>query len=296
MREPWPDGTFGQTRDDLLYARRGAVDNDPRTAQAFWWDSYGRFRLSTQDADAPILAYRDLSIGFATDAPSVPKNLLQISLAGGVHLGEIAGGNVGVLAGAGWTGNSPFSDSNGIFGIVHVLYDRALSDRDTLLLSLDYDGSSAFLPDVPLPGIGLAHRGQTLSYTIGFPRDSVTWQWAPQASISATYTVPYNLSIWADYWLSDHWSVFVGGGNNFESFALRGQSATNRLFYQMRRVFGGVRYSSPDFWHGMQLDVSIGIGYAFDQDFYRGFDVRNLRHSSGLADEPGLFVMMRSTF
>ena len=59
----------------------------------------------------------------------------------------------------------------------------------------------------------------------------------------------------------------------------------------MRRVEAGVRFIF-DPW----IDASLGIGYAFDQSFSTGFDVRNLTTFSRISDEPYLSLVLRGTF
>src|SRR4051794_6129700 len=49
LRNPWPtEKTWGETNDHIIYQVNDAdIRNDPNDAQVFWWDSTGRFRLST---------------------------------------------------------------------------------------------------------------------------------------------------------------------------------------------------------------------------------------------------------
>src|SRR4051794_3026385 len=67
LLRPWPEKVWGETLDHMLYEVSEAdIHNDPDNAQVFWWDSTGRFRLSTT-ADAPIhIGYRYVTMDFDT--------------------------------------------------------------------------------------------------------------------------------------------------------------------------------------------------------------------------------------
>jgi len=75
------------------------------------------------------------------------------------------------------TAAQSFADTNGIFGIGHVTYRRKLSERDSLILSLDYNGNSSFLPDVPLPGFAFEHRSNSCRSLAGFPTVGCDGKW-----------------------------------------------------------------------------------------------------------------------
>jgi hypothetical protein len=87
--------------------------------------------------------------------------------------------------------------------------------------------------------------------------------------------------------------VFVDYGNWFNGFQLDEESRTNRLFYQMSRAETGVRFEGT-IW-GMYVDVALAGGYAFEQNFDRGFDVRGLDHLTSISDVPyvGLIIIGR---
>jgi hypothetical protein len=297
--KPWADGQVGETVDKLLYQEQGHVkrEDDSRGAQVFWWDSTGRFRFDKHDPDAFALAYRILAINFDTNSPSLPDTLDEISLAAGLHLGEMAGFRSSLVIGAGYSGDNLFATEDGLFGIGHLLFERKTGDRDSLVIGIGYDGSSALFPDVPYAEFALVHRGDEragdpLTYSIGYPHSSLRWLVAPDLSVEANYTVPYSGDVTIDYALGHGVSVFGNFTNFFNAFFQEDFSRTDRLFYEMRRAEVGIRYRNPDVFRGIALDAALVVGYAFDQQFSRGHDVRDRDPFAEISDEPYIGLVL----
>jgi len=298
--DPWPTPqTWGETHDDMLYQAQSHAKNEAGVnAQIFWWDSTGRFRLKTQDAHAPVLGYRYLTLNFDTNSHVIPGAFDEASLAATLQLGELSGGDVSVLLGAGYSGDNAFADSEGVFGIAHLLWQRRLSDTDTLVLSVDYNGVAALFPDVPLPGIEYIHKEGPLRLEIGFPRDAITWTPSDALTIEAAYEVPYTADVSADYKLGrDGLSVFGRYANFYNAFRLDGEPQTNRMFFQMSRAEVGVRYVNPHLvFDWAYVDAGLSIGYAFEQHISGGFDVRDTHTLEELSDVPYVGFVLRGRF
>lgn len=295
--KPWTDPTFGETVDKVLYQEQGHVKGeDDRGAQVFFWDSTGRFRFSKSDPNAFTLGYRYLTTNFDTNSPNVPDTLDDLSLAAGIHLGEMGGFKTSVVAGAGYSGDNLFADASGVYGLAHLILERPLNETDSLVLTLDYDRSSAFLPDVPLPGFAYVRRGESLSYALGFPESSVGWEISPGLRLDARYAVPFTGEVTLEKALGGGVSVFGNYTNFFNAFFQDNEPRENRLFYEMRRAEVGVRYLRDDIFRGMDLDLALVVGYAFDQQFSEGFDVRGRDPVAELSDEPYIGIVVRGTF
>jgi hypothetical protein len=296
--DPWRDNDLAETFDHLVFEKHGQADNNPSGSQVFWWDSFGRVRFSRQDQDSPFVAYRILTIGAGTDSQFIKSSMLDMSISAGFQLGEIAGWRASTVLGVGYSSTHPFVHTTGIFGVGHLTFDRPLDDAgNSLALSIDYEGNGAFLPDVPLPGFAFIHRDPKLDYALGYPMSKLTWRPIDPVEISARYDVPYSASIDAEYRLAKHFGLYANAANFFQGFVVARSATnptgdiTNRQFYQMRRVETGVRFMF-DPW----IDASIGIGYAFDQTFSTGFDVRNLTTFSSISNEPYIALVLRGTF
>ncbi|HEX8912891.1 MAG TPA: hypothetical protein VF796_11065 [Humisphaera sp.] len=297
--DPWTHSGWGETLDRLQYQAQADVrgTSGDQTTQLFLWDSTGRFRLAKDSPTDPRIGYRYLTINTDSNSRTLPDTLDEISLAAGLRLGEAAGGRVSVVLGAGYSGDNPFADADGLFGIAHLLWERKLNERDALVLSLDYDGSRSLLPDVPLPGFAFAHDGDGVSYRLGFPRSSLDWRITSALSLSANYAVPYTGDLTLRYQLDNRWSVFGGYGSFFNAFYLDDEPRTDRFFLQQQRVELGVRFVEPDLWgKGLYVDVAVRVGYAFDQAWSRGFDVRGLDPVGRTDDTPFVGLVVRGRF
>ena len=300
--DPWTHPGWGETLDRPLYQAQADVRGaDHETTQMFLWDSTGRFRLSPESGLDPRIGYRYLTIATDSNSRTLPDTLDEISLAFGATLGEWQGGRVTAIAGAGYSGDNLFADTNGIFGIGHLAWERSLNARDTLALTLDYDGSRAFLPDVPLPGFAFSHRadaaGGGLSWSFGYPRSGVDWAITPDLRLTASYAVPYTADVSLEYRVGQGVSVFGGYSNFFNGFFQDEHPKTDRFFLHMQRVEVGVRYVNPNFLgYNFDFDAAVTVGYAFDQDWSHGFDVRDLQPLQGTEGTPYVGLVVRGRF
>ena len=302
--DPWPTPqSWGTTFDTLLYQGQSHVQGpathgeDDATAQIFWWDSTGHFRLGTTNPDALQLGYRWVTMNFDSNSTLLPRHLDEISMAAGLHLGEIDGGRLDLIFGAGYSGDNPFADAQGVFGIGHLVWNKPLSETDSLVLSLDYNGVAAFLPDIPQPGFEYIHRTDDFSWYFGYPRSGVTWKPIENVTVDADYAVPYTADVTLDYRLSKSWSVFTGYHNFFNAFRLDDEPLTERLMVQMSRAEVGIHYTNPDFvLKGAYLDASLAVGYAFAQQYSTGFDVRDMSPLTEVSDVPYVALILRGRF
>jgi len=295
--DPWAKEIWGQTLEKVLIENKESVEGGGH-AQSFIWDSYGRFRFGKDNPDAPVAGYRSFSGSFNTDhvAPGIPDQLVKIEVVGGFCLGEVEHGKLYFLGVIGYEGNKPFGNlGDSIYGIGRLFWRKPLDECNTLALTLDYDGGTAFLPDVPLPGFGIIHDGDVVDYTFGFPRDAIVWHMCEHLTLLGQYTMPMNAEAYLNYRLTEHWSVFGNITNFYEAFVLFKQDSSHHFFEQMRRVEVGIHYEKKDIWHGLDVDAAGMVGYAFDQDFEAGFDVRSTRHVSSFSDAPYVGLIVRGT-
>lgn len=293
---PWSEGAWGETNDRLLYQAKGNVKGEDNDSEVFWWDSYGRFRFDTTDEHPLSLGYHWATMDFGTNSPSIPHHLDDVSLAGTVPLFSSSAGRTSVVLGAGYASDNPFADINGLYGVAHLVHEIPLAGKDeSLFLTLDYNGNSPYLPDVPLPGVTYVRRvGDDLSFGLGFPDNWVTWRFAPQWTFSASYEVPYTGDVRLEYNFTKTVSVFGDYSNFFHPFFQDDQPTTDRVFYEMSRAEVGIRYNGKV--KGFDVDAAFVIGYAFEQNFYDGFDVRNLNETGSISDEPYIGIQLLSRF
>jgi hypothetical protein len=289
--DTWQDNDIAETMDHPIVAMGGHVNNDSQGTQMFHWDSYGRVRINRDDADAPFFGYRVLFIDAATHSPLIRSTMDEFDLAVGLHLGQIGDWDLSTMLGAGYSSTHPFENSDGYFGIGHLLAEYHYDDNNSFLLSGDYEGNGGLFPDVPLPGFAFIHHEDKLDYMVGYPMSSIKWRPMDKVEITAQYNVPYTAELDVEYRLAKHFGLYSDSGNFFQGFATRNGTLDNRQFFQMRRTEMGVRFIY-DPW----VDASLGLGYSFDQGYSSGFDVRDMRPLTHISNEPYLGFMIRGRF
>jgi hypothetical protein len=286
--EPWNDGDLQTSWDHPIFENTAHVKDTNYDTQLDFWDSYGRVRLDRHDADGPFVAYRIFTGNVGTSAPGIQGTMDEFALAGGFHLGQAGGWKIDTLLGAGYSGTHPFLNEKGIFGIGDIAATRALTDKTSLLLSVDYAGNNALLPDVPLPGFAVIHREEGLNYELGFPVNSLDWKPFESVTISVKYTVPYTGSLDIEYLPWRHVGFYGQASNFYNGFTITRQSLTDRQFLQSSTVEAGIRFIFDPY-----VDAAIGIGYAFNQSLSDGYDVRDLRPVAQISDATYIAVIVR---
>ena len=140
------------------------------------------------------------------------------------------------------------------------------------------------------------HRDPGLSFSLGYPYSTVHWNLAADLALDFNYTIPYAGELTLEYTLGEGFSVFGTYGNFFNAYFQQAERREERIFYEMRRAEMGVRYFNADVFRGLSLDASLVVGYAFDQQFSTGWDVRDLDDGASLSDEPYVGIILRGTF
>lgn len=294
LQEPWNGNDLAETYDHPLIQEGGHLNGDAHgstDSQVIWWDSFGKVRFDRDDAYSPFVGYRVLTIGAGTDGRFVKATMDEIDAALGIHLGTFDGWHVGTMLGAGFSSTHPFVNSSGVFGIGHVTAEHPLDDANSILLSLDYEANAGLLPDVPLPGFAWIHRSRDFDALLGYPLNRIRWQPTERLQIGAQYNVPFSADLDAEYRIVPHFGLYANAANFFQGFVTASGDITDRQFYQMRRIEAGVRIIDQPL-----VDASIGIGYAFDQEFSRGFDVRDLHPIGHISNAPYIALVLRGTF
>jgi hypothetical protein len=290
MLKPWEPDAYLESSDRIVYQEQGHLKDEDAQAHIYWDNSSGRLRFTKQDERPFTIGYLWNSTKTDSDSPRLPDHLDDIALTAGVPLGDAWGGRLAILGGAGYSGDRPFANEHGLYGIGHLTWERPLSQPDSIVLSLDYNGNSLLFPDAPLPGISYIHRGEGFEYGLGFPDNWLTVQLASQITAGVSYTAPFNGDTWIEYHFDRHVSVIAGYSNVVNAFAFEDEPVTDRTIYQMSRVGGGVHYSGKV--AGFDFDVALLGGYAFEQNWYHGYDARNLDRFTSISDEPYVSVIL----
>lgn len=257
------------------------------------FDAAGRFRLDPAATYDPTLGfdYTHLEIDSADGA--LPEHLADISIAFGgrfndVDLGEDLGGEwqMGYTLGVGYAGTAPFADGDAWYAIGSV-YGVLPFDQDSrLVVALEYDGNRVFLPDIPLPAITYFDRiNEQLTYGVGVPFSNLTWTPNDKWTVRLTSLLLISASARATYQATDHLELFAAYESRSEAFQLANDNGSRRLIFDQQRLETGVNYKLTP-----ELLLTAAVGYAFNQEFDRGYDIRETTSVRDLDDAAYLRV------
>lgn len=297
LLRPWDDAQkprIAETNDDILYIPGGDIDQNGDDIDIFYWDSIGRIKFDRDDNDPGFwLGYHVLQIELGGNPRGLAGGYTDLSLAGAFDLGQIGDGwDVSLAAGAGIATDNHLSDTDAIYGLATINLRKSLSQSGGLDLGVNYNGNRTFLPDIPLPYAMYHDRlGGDFNYYVGVPSTGFVWTPGDRWTIRADYTVPINVQASVSYELmEDTLSLFAEYRQTYDAFWIHDVD-NRRTFYEMSRVVAGVRW----IW-GPWIDLSVGGGIAFDQEFSTGWDSRDTHTFASPSDEPVLFVNLRGTF
>jgi hypothetical protein len=293
--EPWSDRPrIAETNDEPVYILEGEDSISGQNIQIFDWDSYGRIKFDKNEREPGLwLGYRLRTIEINSDIDDFPTGLTDLALAAAVPLSdEDSEWSIGMIGGAGIATNNHFGDSDAIYGIGVLDFQKHLDDDRHLHLGIDYHGNRALWPDIPLPYAMFSHQvSPDLSYRAGLPHSGLAWNASETISFEFDYTFPINLSGLANWKLTDEFSLFADYHHTIDGFWRDDEPDTQRLFYEYDRVGVGVHWT-----RGRWIDLSLGVGYAFSQEFSRGFDMRDLDEVASPSDELVISLAIRGTF
>lgn len=293
LLKPWSkDANRIETFDQPLLIGGGHTSDDVSDTNIFYYRSHGRIKLDDAvDIPGFTFGYQAAVIDTGINHPAIPSGMTDISVAGGFELGQWEQWDLSMIAGVGMAADNHFRNSDAWYGIGTLNASRKLDEQSLLHVGLSYNGNRTFLPDVPLPYLMYQRRvSDTLAYSVGFPVSTLTWQPAEQVLVQVNYSIPIYLTGKVSYYLTKEWSIFAEYERDAHAFALSGNDS-DRLFYEMERVTAGVTWSqSPN------LSLTLGAGYAFDQEFSTGFDLRDTDNIVDLSDEPMLIFAVRGRF
>ena len=293
LTRPWDEGRhFAETIDDLVYIADGHVKDSNFDTQMFYWDSYGRIRFN-RDANDPhwVLGYRILAMNEDSEFSAIKGDYWDIAMTLGYKFDAMDNGwQISVVGGAGTANDGHFSNSDAIYGIGSVNAGRKLDPDATFNVGLRYNGNSLLFPDFPLPYAAYERRvTDEFRFTLGLPSSAMVWWPVEMVSLKLDYNLPVTGSANVSFWFTKTLCLFTQFDATTDGFYIE-DADNRRIFYSMNRVTGGVR------WLSKWADLRLGVGYAFDQEFERGFDLRDTHKIAKLTDEPFISLRIHGTF
>lgn len=249
------------------------------------------FGLTIYDAQGRVALLPDpkiLRLGFDltqydidTNDPGLPKTLSDQSYAVGFRISEFVAWEMGGVLGVGFTGDNPYSDGDAWYGIASLIASYEFDEESTLQLIFDYNGNRSIFPDLPLPSFAYNRKvSDAFRYTLGVPASSLVW--LPKEGLTTTVSglVPFFINVNIDYEFTEGWHVFGNYGNRVDAFHLDGDDDNRRVFFTQEDAEIGGRWEATTF-----AELILAGGYAFDREFTRGFDLRELDKIRDISEE-----------
>jgi hypothetical protein len=285
--KPWTDNTNYEL-DNLSASeqQRGREEDEDSRFQLYQAESDGRMRFGipgvADDQKFLFLGYDVNDYTLASHGSLLPDRLFDGSVAIGAGLGEWDHNILAVSAGLGYAGDNPLAQRSAVYGKGDIILAHDFGQDRYLVLGIDYDDNRIIAPDLPLPGVAYqAQFSDTISYVVGFPYSYVKWNpWQP-LTIKAQASFDGSIEGNIDYRLTPKLGLYGSYDDTAQGFHIDDSPYVRRLFFEQQRAEMGIDYAP---WQNVSF--TLAGGYAFDQRFYRGFDLDNLDIVTGVSDEP----------
>jgi hypothetical protein len=289
---PWQPGqTFNSTNYYFgLETDSEATDFDTDLHRGV---TLGRVRFDEQDPHATTLGWLYDHTDLDTDDPALPERLVATAAAVGLSLGQpVEGWDVSVSLGGGFAGDQPFADEDAWYAVGGIVARHRIDRQHFVTLLLDFDGSRAIFPDLPLPGIQYTViASPELRYSLGLPFSTLYYAPDEHWVIDIQYAIPIGGRATVEYRFDETWTAFGTYAGSTRGFHLDGDVENRRLFFSQQRLEAGLRFKPTP-----EAEWTLAGGWAFDQEFTRGWDVRDDELVRELDDAPFLRIGLKVSF
>ncbi|MEM8494711.1 MAG: hypothetical protein AAF663_04935 [Planctomycetota bacterium] len=233
-----------------------------------------RFRPDLKSDQKLTFAVDQTYLGIETGDALLPERLNNTAVAAGMLLGGFQAFDKpwewGASIGVGHASSNPFGDGQGWYGLGSVFAQTRLDEASTLMVGVDFNGNRAVFPDLPLPAFVYTTRvNEQLTLALGLPINTLIWTpddyWRVQLAAAG---IAFNATV--DLKLDDFVSLFASYGGDGEGFHVADDDSNRRLFYSAQVVEAGIRFGVTE-----TTSLTFAGGFAFDQEFERGFDLRD---------------------
>jgi hypothetical protein len=281
--KPWEDGQSIDTSSEGTFEAAGHTRETDQTIRLSEIHEFGRWRILPDNPATPRIGYDMLYYDLQAHDPALPRHLFDTSIGFAQPIHEFTNKWFAVVTGAvGYAGNSLFSDPHAVYAKGDIIVGRQWGPNHAILVALDYDGNRTLMPDTPIPGIAYTNRyNPQLTYVIGFPYSSITYEPLSGFQLEAGYTLLSTFEAKIGYEFIKHFSIFTDYSDRLTPFHLDTLPTDRRLFLQTHEVEIGLRWNPTK-----TIGLSVGGGWAFGQEISRGFDDRNLTPIRHISDAP----------
>lgn len=186
-----------------------------------------------------------------------------------------------------------------------VLGDFDLLDEIAAPSSEEVSGDGAFpnfnsparseldpFADFPTRFVMYEHRGMhEVSHLAGSTSaNQFEWKSNDGFTITGNFTYPTSFITSAEYALSQRWSVFSEFSHSIDDLS-KPDEGEAQLLYELNRLNVGLRYQEI-----ANLDLLVGVGFAFEQQLLRSDSLRNLETALKPTEGVLTFISLRITF
>lgn len=285
LSRPMPKDRAYEFSADAWGQSKGESEQTNLDTRLSSYQATGRFLLDPDAPGSPTAAVSWNQLNTHSSDPALPDELTDISVAGSIVRELDDDWTMRITAGGGFAGDNAFADGSAFYGLANITANHRLGDGRGYMLILDYNGNRSIFPDIPLPGFVYYDRlNDEVSYSVGLP-SSITW--TPDSTTTARAVItPGGITGSIEHELDDQLTLFARFDNTVRSFHLDSDDGDRRLFFKQSRVEGGI------VWRGTQgdsfpgVEVRAAVGYAFSQEFSRGWDTRDDDTIRDITDEP----------
>jgi hypothetical protein len=293
LREPWePVDQWAETGDKPIWIATGRIEGTDDNVRIFHWDSVGRVKFD-RDERAPEnwLGYRLLALSVDSDLPAIDHSYYDISVTGAAQLGAMGGGwTFGMAAGFGTANDGSFRNADALYPIAMATVTKSGAGEPRWDLGIGCYGNSSLLPALPIPVIQCElEPDPALRLRLGIPRTEAVAHLDGGPSATLRWDYPTNALARLEQELGSGWSLFAEGSRRVDGFHMR-ESGSTRMFYELNAAEAGIR------WVTSWADISLSTGYALEQSFFTGYDMRNRDEVGSPENRPFVALTVQGTF
>lgn len=297
LANPWAVERAVDFTADGWGQSKGDTDQTGMDVRLSRYQAAGRWRLDPSDTLSPTAAISSHRLDIHSSDPALPQRLVDVSFAGSMVFDVDPDTTLQVILGGGYAGDNAFGDGSAYYALADLIVTRQLGEDKGYKLILDYNGNRTIFPDIPLPGFIYYDRlNEQTTYTLGFPSSSITWKPDDRTTLRATYFLPTTINAIIEYELAEPWSIYGSFENSLNAYKVDSDSTDRRLMFAQKRIEGGVVWRGREGDSFPGVEVRAAFGYAFDQEFTRGFDVRDDDTVRDISDEPYIRVGVSMRF
>ncbi|QQE10627.1 hypothetical protein JD969_14105 [Planctomycetota bacterium] len=286
---------YGETYDQpiLIYGNQTTRNE---SIDLVYYPSQGKGRTNPQEVEPTWRAgYKFITV-MSTNNFGLPSGLNDLAFQGAYKVGELTDNwHLEIGAGIGSANDGHWDNTEALYGLGDIIVKSQLDPKTILSVGIGYDGNRNLFPDIPLP-IVQYHQliNDTFRYRLGLING---FTWTPNDAFELDADVGMLLSnqllginASATYSINKNIQFFAQFLNARSGFFLENQG-TQRMFYFANYGLIGGTYVFNE-----KMDLSAGVGYAFDQRFAQGFDIRHLETFRELNSHFLFFFKLNGTF